>query len=202
MDLNCPLYQHVPKQHLFRESLGIRVDQQIFLYQGALSKGRGVEILLEAFSQLERDDNVVVFMGYGTLEKVILEKSRDWSTIFFHPAVSPDVLLNYTASADFGVCLIEDTCLSYRYCLPNKMFEYLMAGLPIMSSNLYEMERFVKNYKLGVVVQENTSKCIIQALEASLILDYPQIEVNAQNIKKKYCWEEQEKVLLKVYREL
>jgi glycosyltransferase involved in cell wall biosynthesis len=200
--LNCPFYQQVEKQDIFRETFEIRNDQQVFLYQGGLSKGRGIELLLEAFSSFNDDSKVLVCMGYGPLEKLVQDKAQQHQTIYFHPAVPPDVLLNYTGSGDYGISFIEDTCLSYRYCLPNKMFEYLMAGLPVLTSNLYEMKRLVETHKIGVVVEENTVESFVMAVQTSLELDCQKVKVNIDKIKKKFCWEEQQKVLWRVYSEL
>ena len=88
-----------------------------------------------------------------------------YKNIYFHKAVSPDVLLDYTSSADFGISTIEDSCLSYRYCLPNKMFEYLMAGIPVIVSNLYEMKRLVESNMVGTVAKENTSDVLKEAIK-------------------------------------
>lgn len=200
--LNCPVYLEQPKKNLFRESMGIRSDQRIFLYQGGLSKGRGIELLLEAFSGLKSDKNVLVCMGYGPLEYQIKEKALVNNTIYFHPAVKPDVLLNYTSSADFGILFYEDTCLNHRYCSPNKIFEYLMAGLPVLASNLFEMKRLITEENVGIVAEENTIKGFRSAIQASLQQDYSIIQNNVFRTRKKYCWEEQEKVLKEVYRPL
>lgn len=200
--LNCPAYHEQEKCNLFREKFGIRSDQSIFLYQGSLSKGRGIEILLEAFSDLESDKNVLVCMGYGPLESLIQKKAEQQVTVFFHPAVSPDILLNYTSSADYGVSFIEDTCLSYRYCLPNKMFEYLMAGLPVLTSNLHEMEKLVNDEEVGIVASSNTVHDFRTAIGWSLNQDYKQVQENVFRTRKKYCWEEQEYVLKEIYNAL
>ncbi|MBD3843865.1 MAG: glycosyltransferase, partial [Campylobacterales bacterium] len=176
--LNCPNLSEQPKQDLFRESLNIRSDQKIFLYQGGLKSGRGIELLVEAFSQLEQDDNVLVCMGFGPLDKLIKEASQTNKTIFFHPAVTQDVLLNFTSSADYGILFYEDTCLNHRYCSPNKMFEYLMAGLPVLTSNLYEMKRLVESESVGIVASENTVEGFKQAVENSLNQDYAEIQKN------------------------
>ncbi|WP_323592289.1 hypothetical protein, partial [Aliarcobacter butzleri] len=74
---------------------------------------------LETFKTIDNENAVIVFMGYGSLENLIRETSKEYKNIYFHQAVSPDVLLDYTSSADFGISTIEDSCLSYRYCLPN-----------------------------------------------------------------------------------
>ncbi|AJF07643.1 glycosyltransferase [Geoalkalibacter subterraneus] len=200
--LNCPAYYEQPKNNIFRDTLGIRSDQVIFLYQGGLKGGRGIELLLESFSGFESDKNVLVCMGYGPLENLIQKKTEQHNTIFFYPAVSPDVLLNYTSSADYGILFYEDTCLNHRYCSPNKIFEYLMAGLPVLTSNLFEMKRLVETEGVGIVAQENTVEGFRKAVEASLKQNYTAIQQNVFAARKKYCWEEQEKVLKGIYSAL
>ncbi|WP_167386674.1 glycosyltransferase family 4 protein [Aeromonas cavernicola] len=197
--MNCPLYHEQSKRNLFREYFGIRSDQTIFLYQGGLTQGRGIELLLEAFSDIESDKNVLVCMGYGPLTNLIKDSSRLQSTIFYHPAVSHEVLLNYTSSADYGVSFIEDSCLSYRFCLPNKIFEYLMAGLPVLTSNLFEMKRLVENEGVGIVAEDNTVDGFRKAVTESLNQNYETIQKNVFVARKKYCWQQQEKVLREVY---
>lgn len=197
--LNCPIFKEQEKNNLFREKFNLRNDQIIFLYQGVLSRGRGLEILLQAFKDFNSEEYVLVCMGYGPLENFVQEEAEKYPNIFFQPAVSPDLLLKYTSSADFGISFIEDACLSYRYCLPNKMFEYLMAGLPIITSNLYEMKHFVETEGVGIVAKENTVQGFINAVEVSLEQDYQAIQRNVYKTRKKYCWEEQELVLDKVF---
>lgn len=200
--LNCPLYTEVIKKDLFRKEFGIRSDQTIFLYQGGISKGRGIEILLEAFSNSCDDKNVIMFMGYGPLEELIKKKMETQKTIFFKQAVSPLVLLDYTASADFGISFIEDSCLSYRYCLPNKMFEYLMARLPIIVSNLFEMKKVVDKCNIGVVAETNTVYGLIHAIKKIKEMDYNTLLTNVDQAREKYSWEVSGQVLLGVYREV
>jgi len=200
--LNCPPYQEVQKQDLFRKELGIRKEQTIFLYQGGLSRGRGIELLLEAFARLSGDRNVIVFMGYGPLATEVQRHASSHSTIFFREAVSPGILLNYTASADYGVLFYENNCLNHDFCSPNKMFEYLMAGIPVLAANLFEMKRLIEKYGLGVVAKENTVDGFIEAVDASLAFDYLQIQQNVFAIRKLFNWEAQEDVLLRAYDEL
>jgi glycosyltransferase involved in cell wall biosynthesis len=200
--LNCPLYEEVNKRNLFRLELGIRQDQKIFLYQGGLNTGRGVEILLEAFQKMDSDQSVVVFMGYGPLESEIKLKAQQYKTIYFREAVSPNMLLNYTSSADYGILFYEDNCLNHRYCSPNKMFEYLMAGIPVLVSNLVEMKRLVEEYRVGVVAPENTVEGFLAAVNVSLKLDYEQTLNKVYESRKLFNWELQEKVLISIYTDL
>lgn len=199
--MNTPPYTEVIKKNLFREKLGISDNQIIFLYQGALCEGRGIEMLIEAFKDIDINF-VIVFMGYGTLEDLIKSSSNNYENIYFHEAVSSDVLLDYTSSADFGISTIEDTCLSYRYCLPNKMFEYIMAELPVVVSNLYEMQKLVNSNQIGIVVKENSLDGLKSAIKCSLELNKDKIKYNINKIKSIYNWEEQEKILFDVYKRL
>jgi len=198
--LNAPPFKEVVKKDIFRETFGIKKEQTIFLYQGNLSRGRGVEVVLETFKALCDTKSVVVFMGYGELEASIKEYQKRYGNIYFHKAVTPDILLDYTSSADFGISMIEDVCLSYRYCLPNKMFEYIMAGVPVIVSNLPEMKKLVEQYDVGVVAKENNPKELAEAiiLASSLDKDYVQKQLNS--VKSIYNWEEQEKILISLYR--
>ena len=211
--LNTPHYKEIEKKDIFRETFNIDKDKTIFLYQGGLSSGRGIEILLETFKLFKGEGRrekgeensiqpCIVFMGYGELENLIKEYSKKYNNIYFHPAVSPDILLDYTSSADFGISTIEDSCLSYRYCLPNKMFEYLMAEIPVIVSNLPEMKRLVEKNRVGVVAQENTPQGLKEAILKAITMDKKELQSNIQKIKQSFNWEEQEKVLLDVYKEL
>ena len=199
--LNCPRYHEQQKKDIFRNEFNIRSDQNIFLYQGGLSKGRGIELMIQVFESFKSDDNILIFMGFGQLETLIKEKARLSKNIFFKPAVSSDILLEYTNSSDYGVSFIEDSCLSYRYCLPNKLFEYLMAGIPVLVSNLYEMKNLVEQYQIGIVATSNSVKGFTKSIEESLNQDYLRIVENVEKSRKLFCWEEQEKVLLDVYKE-
>ena len=77
-----------------------------------------------------------------------------------------------------------------------------MADLPIIVSNAFEMRKLVENNKVGVVSKENTPEGLKEAIETSIILDKIELSKNIKKVKKIYNWEEQEKVLLKVYNEL
>jgi glycosyltransferase involved in cell wall biosynthesis len=200
--LNCPNYKDVKRKNIFREVFPIRENQVIFLYQGGLGLGRGIEILMDTFLSFEQDRIVIIFMGSGSLEYKILEKAEQSKTIFFHPAVSPEILLNYTSSADYGVLFYEDNCLNHRYCSPNKIFEYLMAGLPVLTSNLFEMKRLVETDGIGIVAESNTVEGLKKAVQLSLFQNYANLKNKVFIAQKKYCWETQEIILKKIYSNL
>jgi len=199
--LNAPAYKEVKTDDKFREAFGIE-GKTIFLYQGGLGKNRGIELLLEVFRNMENRESIMVFMGYGDLEALIVKNAKENDNIFFHKAVSPTVLLDYTVSADFGIATIEDSCLSYRYCLPNKLFEYIMAEVPVIVSNLPEMSKIVNENHVGVVLKEETLQGVTEAIKEAVSLDKQKINKNLKKLKEIYNWEAQEHVLVKLYGEL
>ncbi|MCH9812847.1 MAG: glycosyltransferase [Epsilonproteobacteria bacterium] len=201
--LNTPPYQEIEKKNLLRKNLNILEEQIIFLYQGGLSYGRGIETLLETFKQQQnKESHVLVLMGYGALEEKIKEDAKKYKNIYFHPAVSPNVLIDYTASADFGVSTIEDSCLSYRFCLPNKLFEYMMAEIPVIVSNLDEMKNFVHSHQVGIIAEENSTKGLHKAIEKALMSDRNRLLKEIKKVKATQNWQVQEERLLKLYKEL
>lgn len=201
--LNTPPFIRQPEpSNYFREQFNIAPDQVLFLYQGGLTKGRGIELIIEAFKSRKDDKAVIIFLGYGQLEKHIILAQQNSNNIFFHPAVQSNQLLSYTVSADVGVHFIENTCLNHYYCLPNKLFEYTMVGLPVIVSNMQEMQQFVNQYALGIVAEEPTPEAINQAIDRLLAMDLSQLKNNARQAAIQHSWEVQEKKMLSAYRTL
>lgn len=200
--LNAPNIRELKINNHFREQLGIREDQIILLYQGGLMPGRGVHLILEAFKQRKDDKVVAVFMGYGPLETDIKIAAEQHSNIYFFPAVPPQVVLEYTASADMGISLIENTCLSYYYCMPNKLFEYAMAGLPVLVSNMKDMSELVTRYAMGAVISDFSAEGINQAVDNFLEQDLTRMKANAYQAACENAWEVQEQKMLAAYQQL
>ncbi|PUE63759.1 glycosyltransferase [Arcobacter caeni] len=200
--LNAPKLNELKKTNIFRKNLDIKEESIIVLYQGGLSKGRGVDLLLESFKSRVDDKVVIVFMGYGEFEEDIKKSSEKANNIFFHPAVAPEVVLNYTSSADIGISFIENTCLSYYYCLPNKLFEYSMAGLPVIVSNMKEMKELVQKYDIGIIAEEETIESINQAIDKILTLDIEQMKLNARKCAEENSWEKQEVKMINEYKRI
>ena len=199
--LNTPKFQKIDKKDIFRETFNISKEQTIFLYQGGLNSGRGIEIILETFKELD-NSSVIVFLGYGALENKIQNLAKEYSNIYFHKAVAPNILMNYTSSADFGISLIENTSLSYRYSLPNKIFEYIMAEIPLLVSNLDEMKKVVEDNKIGFIIEEYNPKSLKKSIIKALKIDKSNFKENLLIAKEKYNWEEQEKTLLSIYKNI
>jgi len=207
--LNCPKRWPACKGDVFRRELGIPAEVRIFLYQGAFIPGRNLEELLEAFRNENGSDRALVLLGHPvntpasrSLERTIKDAAVSFPNVHHLTSVPPSRLPEYTGSADVGVSLIEDACLSYRYCLPNKFFEFAMAGLPIVVSDLPEMRRMVEEYECGVVYRSGDPGGFQSILDQALSGDLVAMGANARRMAEEHCWEMQEKKLLDLYDEI
>jgi glycosyltransferase involved in cell wall biosynthesis len=135
-----------------RQRMGIG-EAPLVLHQGAVADGRGGGNLVRAVARM--DSAHLLFLGADDafaegLSRLAAELGAEERT-HFHPPVALYELLSYTAQADVGVSLLEDTCENHRLALPNKLFEYLAAGLPVVVSDLPEMGRLVSERQVGWV---------------------------------------------------
>lgn len=137
---------------LIREQHGVPKHSLLFIYQGVLGKERGVDELIETFKNLD-DSFHLMLMGYGEAVERIKAAEAACSRIHFQPAVPVDKIIQYSCAADVGVVVLKDPLsLSYRLSLPNKFFEYVYAGLPVLvSNNLTLLTEIVESNKLGWV---------------------------------------------------
>jgi len=197
---NAPRLIDSIKTNHFRKKLGINDDSIIVLYQGGLSKGRGVDLLLAAFKKRKDDKVVIVFMGYGQMEEDVKIASKEKHNIFFHPAVDTKIVLDYTSSADIGIHMIENTCLNHYFCLPNKFLEYSMAGLPVIVSNMKEMRDLVQCYEMGIIVEEESADSLNTAIDKILQSDIKQMKQNARRCAEENSWEVQEIKMINAFR--
>ena len=204
--LNCPRLWATSKKNTLRRELGIGDGVHIVLYQGGFMSGRYLEELLEAFRIDDRADQALVFLGRAadtaqarSIERAIKSAADTLGNVHHLPSVPLELLSDYTSSADIGISLIEDICLSYRYCLPNKFFEFAMAGLPIVVSDLPEMRRMVEEYDCGVVCSSARPASIRGAIDTALYGDMVRLGLNARRMAQDNSWERQEQKLLALY---
>jgi len=199
---NVP-YRHSSKidnSDVLKAKFNIQDDEILFIYQGLLSEGRGIEILLNVFSKVDEKRHIV-FMGKGFSENLIRKNEDDFPNIHFHPAVTPEDVILYTKSADVGISLIENVCLSYFYSLPNKIFEYILSGLPIIVSEFPDMGKIVDEYKCGWKISVD-EKSVIDLIKNISKEDIQEKRNYALNCKDKFGWDQEEEKLLKVYGHL
>ena len=201
--MNCPVLS--PKtfdKTLLRKHFAIEDDKVLLILQGVLTADRGIQEILDAFVNVNRSDMALVFMGYGSMADQVKTYAAIHSNIFFMPPVPPEMVVNYTASADLGLIFTENSCLSHYYSMPNKFFEYIHADLAILSWPLYEIKKIVEVNKIGIITQDFTTDAIQSVLEKLNKDDIKKYKENIKNLKYKYNWQAQELILLDVYKSL
>jgi len=202
---NVPEYKSVGPSDIIPNTLGLNPGTCVILHQGNVQKNRGCFVLAKAMSQVK--DAVLVFLGDGPLKgqlKDYVVKEGLSDRVRFISKVDPSVLLDYTASADIGVTLLEDTCLNHRFALPNKLFEYLMAGLPVLASDLPEIRKVVNRFKVGELVNpsspDSVAKGLMKLVElAELRNSYKQ---NIPAVFETFSWEQASQEYASRYKEL
>ncbi len=149
-----------------RSRLELSEDDVLIIHQGQMRPYRGCEVLVRAVPKLERHAHVA-FLGSGPLRSNLRELAESLACshrVHFIDPVPPEQVLDITSEADIGVTLLEDVCLNHRYALPNKLFEYLAAGIPILGSDLPEIGKLIRQFDVGLVCNPGDSADIASKL--------------------------------------
>lgn len=150
---NLPFYRTDIKAVNLHERYAIPSDIKILLYQGVILHGRGLRYI---FNYLKKSaGSVLIILGDGEHKEYYEELAADIGIkdkVIFAGKIPQDELLNYSAGSDLGLSLIENLSISYYYALPNKLFEYIMMGLPVAISKLPQMEKVINDYNVGIVI--------------------------------------------------
>lgn len=185
--------------------LGIDEDEKILLYQGGLQQGRGLEKLIEAMPYIK--EGVLVFIGAGKLTeslKAQAKASPEHHRIFFLDKVPFQQLPSVTREAYLGFQVLQNICFNHYSASSNKLFEYIMAHVPVVASNFPEIERVVNENEVGIAIDPHDAMNIAEAVNR-LLTDkalYAQCRQNTEQAKQIYNWQNEKSKLLDVYNQL
>lgn len=202
---NRPRFSPLITSDRIRQELELEKNWPIVLYQGGLQQGRGLERLIEAAALVE--DAYFVFIGGGRLAGILRDLVRELNVsdrVFFIPTVALDELPSYTASADIGVQALENTCFNHFTTDSNKLFEYVLAGLPVVASSMPEIRKIVRRYGLGLLVEPGNTQQLANAIR-ELVEDEPrrrEFKENAMQAAYELNWETQEGELVRLYEDI
>ncbi len=189
-----------------RMELNLPADKKILLFQGAgINVDRGGEEAVLAMQNI--DDSLLLFIGGGdviSILKVMVERLNLTEKVRFIPRLPFDELMAYTAIADVGLSLDKDTNINYRYSLPNKVFDYIHAGLPVLSSNLVELRKIVEGYDVGLIAESHDPDYLSGRIR-EMFSDKKRFDSWGENLKlaaAELCWEKEEKKLLHIFRDV
>jgi hypothetical protein len=199
--MNLPNYHEHVSADLFRENYPISGNQKIILYQGMLLPGRGILKIIESLEYL--NDFVFCLLGDGPFKNEVLEfvKSKNLGNrVYLCGTVPYDELHHWTCSADIGVSFIEPVSFSYELALPNKIFEYCMALIPSLSSDLPALKKVYEKFEIGKIIpSDSTPKAIADAI-SEIDKHKEKYKEECKKAKSVFHYEAQENMILKLMK--
>ena len=201
---NFQIIRNIPKLEVKRkkvEKLQFN-DKKIILYQGVMNPGRGLKEIITAMPFI--DSAVLLIIGFGKVEdelKELVVKIGVEDKVFFFGKVSFEYLFFYTKQADIGLLLERPLGLSFKYALPNKLFDYIHAELPIIASPLLEIKRIMDENEIGVIIENYNPKYLADIINIMLNnLEKRKVwKANMAKVKQELNWEKESEKLNKIF---
>ena len=175
-------------------------EEKIILYQGAINIGRGLELIINTMPFIS--NCILVIIGNGDIIKNLKSYVKNINLVKkvrFLESLTPNELQKITPLANIGISIEEDLGLNYRFSLPNKIFDYINAEVPILVSNLPEMRKIIDTHKVGEIVKDRSPQKLALQIKELLKKDYSE---ELKKAKKELIWENQEEELLAIFRNI
>jgi len=183
--------------------LSLPEDKPILLLQGSgINVDRGAEELIEAMPFIK--DAILLIIGGGDVIERLKQMTLQLDIadrVIFKPRMPYAEMMKYTAVADLGLTLDKSTNLNYKFSLPNKLFDYILAGIPVLSSSLPEIEKIIVRYNIGDFIEKHDSEHIAEKINHILSNQGIMMEWknNCSFAAQKLTWENEESVLKNIY---
>jgi glycosyltransferase involved in cell wall biosynthesis len=190
----------IRKKYLTQPGFSLRKGQEkIILYQGSVNTGRGLALAIMAMKFITGSRLVII--GEGDILEDLVKFTGDAGlsgSVTFTGRISMDELYTFTQQADVGISLEEDLGLNYRFALPNKLFDYIQAGIPVLVSDLPEMAALVRKYNIGKVIRTTDPAELASCISSMLnnTADRERWKENLLIASEELCWEKEEGKLL------
>lgn len=205
---NIPFRKKAPNAcipSMVKEIAKQTAGKKVIIYQGAVNMGRGIEKMLDALVFLP--DTVFLIVGSGEIDTQIsrlIQEKELASKVIQTGKVPFEQLPYYTALANIGISLEENLGLNYYYALPNKLFDYIHAGIPVLTSDFPEMRKIVEKYQTGFLIQDKSPQNI--ALSIRQMYNNQTLmntwRANCKTASKALCWEKESEKLLSIYQKI
>lgn len=202
------IVRNIPRQRKIiktttRAALGLPADKKIVLLQGSgINVQRGAEEAVEAMQYL--DNVLLLIVGGGDvlpiLKKMVQELSLQ-KKVKFVSRQTPENLAAYTSNADIGLTIDKDTNINYKFSLPNKLFDYIYAGIPVLATPLVELKNIIQQYEIGEFI-ENHDPRHIAAKISTMLQDESQMTFYRKNTLKAAAdlnWENEKNILIEIF---
>jgi glycosyltransferase involved in cell wall biosynthesis len=185
------------------ELLMLPEDEPILLYQGGIQTGRGLEKVVEAVPMMEA--GTLVFIGDGKIKPELIKKVESMGLehrVKFIPKVPVDDLLHYTKNAYLGFQVLNNVCFNHYSASSNKLFEYMMSGVPVIACSFPEIQKVVETEKIGVCVDSHDPRSIADGV--NYLLKHPEkraeMSSNCLNARLKYNWKQEKEIFIQIYQ--
>lgn len=191
-----------PKELMSKEQLLIPQGKPLIILQGAgINVERGAEEAVEAMKSI---DAVLMIVGDGDVVPQLREtvsRSGIEDKVIFYGKKPFDIMMNYTHYADIGLTLDKPRSLNYKYSLPNKVFDYIHAGTPVVATNIIEVAKVIRKHDIGCIVDPLTPENLATAINDLLndrerLMRYKENCINASEIEN---WDIESQILNKIY---
>jgi glycosyltransferase involved in cell wall biosynthesis len=182
--------------------LNIPEDEKILLYQGGIQTGRGLDKLIKATPDF--NEGVVVLIGDGKIKNELQAMVKEMNLeekVKFLPKVPLSDLPKYTRNGYLGFQVLNNVCFNHYSASSNKLFEYMMAGVPVVACDFPEIKRVVEGDKTGITVDSHDPKQIAAAVNTMLADEKLREEFSENSLKAsgKYNWEKEKPSFLEIY---
>ena len=189
-----------------KSELDIAEDKDIIITQGAgININRGIEELVEAMQYLNNVHLIIIGDGdvIPQLKKRVLELKLE-NSIIFKGRMPYHEMMQYTQHAKLGITIDKDTNTNYKYSLPNKLFDFIHAGIPILASKIIEVEKIIKKYQIGLFINNHEPTHIANQIKYAL--DNKELmsewKSNTHHASKELNWEIEENTLKDLYKKI
>ena len=193
---NIPKIKKISQRNFEIDAKG----KKVILYQGSVNIGRGIELMIDTMALL--DEYLFIVIGDGDILEQLNEKVSNLSLhnkVKFLGEKTPEELKELTPNATIGMSLEEDLGLNYRYALPNKIFDYLHANVPVIIADLPEMRALIKRYRVGEILTERTPKTLAKIIIYMTNISY---EKELKTAKKELNWSKEKEKLISIFSKL
>ena len=162
----------------------------------------GAGVLIFSVNDAAMNPDVLIIGGGDVIHhlKEMAEKEHLEGKIIFVNKLPPDELRAWTSLADIGLTLDKDTNINYRFSLPNKIFDYIHAGIPVLASDLVEVKRIVETYQIGRIAPDHHPKTLAKIINEMLSgKEYEMWKNNTRKAVEELTWEREEVKIKAVY---
>lgn len=200
--MNYPFLTDYPSE---KSEIGFDGRENKIIFQGILKQGRGLPALIQSMEKVET--GTLEIIGHGELEselrKLVAAKNLQ-NLIFFKGKMEWDKLLRETGKCRAGLVLFQSHTRNYAHASPNKFFEYVMTGTPVIASDIVTFQEFNSEFEVALLVPPDSIDEISSAIRTLLNdqFTWKRLHENCIKARKKWNWEAQEKVLLDVYQQV